>query len=351
MSSGMPFKRGSFGHALASLAILLLLFVFYSGRVAFVVGIVCQVCGWMCFFPAVYRLYTSHTVGYHLLRNIMHPRQPRPHSMAVEWRGVVGGMAVLPVPVLLDNYAYIVWCEETLEAAVVDPADPHAVYAAVAAHDPPLRLTTIIATHKHWDHSGGNQELVELVKEKENGRCLSVVGSSVDDPHGLTTPVGEGSTLSLGRLSVSFKMVPGHTTGHILTLVKDADGRGLAAFTGDSLFCCGVGAFFEVGEVSELAQTHRVYHSLPDSCFVFPGHEYSAMLAQQACASDPSNSAARTCLKHFTAARRHHVPTVPSTLAVEKAANPFLRISEASMQAFTSSSEVQKAMYSAPRHL
>ena len=336
---------GGLLHAVLSFAFVAALSYGYGTMFALFVGVTMNMLGALCFFPVLYRVYTSNLVGYHLLRNIMHPRQERPHSLCQEWSGHVQGMQVLPIPVLVDNYCYLIWCESTQEAAVVDPADPGVVYNAILAHNPPLKLTTIIATHKHWDHSGGNQELAAIVKERENGRILRVVGSAIDAPHSMTDAVGEGDKICIGDLSVSFKMVPGHTKGHILTLVEGSDG-GVAAFTGDSLFCCGVGVFFEASDVADLHKTHSVYHSLPPACYVFPGHEYSQMLANQACAVDPHNAAASICAKHFAQARRARLCTVPSTMEVEIAANPFLRIPREKMLACTTADQVQNAMYS-----
>eukprot|EP01061_Rhynchopus_euleeides_P041827 TRINITY_DN73119_c0_g1_i1.p1 TRINITY_DN73119_c0_g1~~TRINITY_DN73119_c0_g1_i1.p1 ORF type:complete len:365 (+),score=120.54 TRINITY_DN73119_c0_g1_i1:41-1096(+) len=343
-------RLGSFEHAVLSITFIFGVVYYYGLVIAVLLGTCLNMFGVISFFPALYRLYTSNLLGYHVLRLVMHPRQPKPHSTCSLWSGQVEGVSVQPIPVLVDNYAYLVWCTETHEAAVVDPADPDAVYNAVLAHDPPLNLTTIIATHKHWDHSGGNRELVDLFRERHGGKELRVVGSSIDMPHSMTHAVGDGDTVALGSLTMRFRMVPGHTKGHVLTLVEGGGGSdGLLAFTGDSLFCCGVGAFFEADDVEELHHTHGVYHSLPGSCWVFPGHEYSHMLAHQACSADPSNHMAAVCRQQFSLARRSNVATVPSTMTVEKQANPFLRIPRNTMLQLRTSDQVQQAMYTRQR--
>eukprot|EP01063_Lacrimia_lanifica_P020800 TRINITY_DN28088_c0_g1_i1.p1 TRINITY_DN28088_c0_g1~~TRINITY_DN28088_c0_g1_i1.p1 ORF type:complete len:352 (+),score=110.21 TRINITY_DN28088_c0_g1_i1:59-1114(+) len=343
-------QRGGLLHAVASFLIVFLACQQWGATVAVFVGLTGQITGLFCFFPVLYRLYTSNLLGYNILRNLLHPRQPRPHSHVDVWRHPdIPGVSVMPVAVLADNYAYLLWCNATMRAVAIDPADPHAVYAA--ADRLGLTITTILATHKHWDHAGGNRELKAILAARGMGEdAVEVLGSREDHPHSTTQFIGEGSCVTVGEnVQMTFKMVPGHTRGHVLTLVTSAEGDADAAtllFTGDSLFCCGVGMFFECDDVADLQRTYDVYHALDRAtCYIFPGHEYSEMLANQAVACDGTNHAARKCLSEFHRLRKHKHCTVPSLLDVEMEANPFLRIPKSDMHAFTTPQEVQSAMY------
>ncbi|KAJ9444933.1 Hydroxyacylglutathione hydrolase [Diplonema papillatum] len=325
--------------ALLSVALLVTVWWAYGSMVAMLLGLLGQMTGVLVFFPALYSLYVSELVGYHYLRNLMHPRRPDSHSLVSLWKN--DGICVYPVPILNDNYAYIVWCEHEKEAAVIDPADPKAVWHFVEAFG--LKLTTLITTHKHWDHAGGNKELLELCPG------LRVIGSAEDAPHCLSHPVGEGDAVKIGRLDVSFKLVPGHTRGHILTLVSSPQSPRLVSFSGDSLFCCGVGAFFEAYDPADLRKTYNTYHSLPNDTVLFPGHEYSELLSNQALSCDPSNRSLRERSVFYQRKRLLGESTIPSSIGTEKEVNPFLRIPRDLMNSLSSASSIQGAMY-APHH-
>ena len=143
----------------------------------------------------------------------------------------------------------------------MDPADPPKVLAAIPEG---VRLTHILTTHKHWDHSGGNVELNAHFKN-----ALVVVGSAVDKPHGTTRETCDGDTIAVGRMQVSVLHGPGHTEGHVLFLLPgtapssgdDATKVPQALFTGDAIFIGGAGAFFE-GSCRSLSQLHQKIHSL-----------------------------------------------------------------------------------------
>nr|XP_045368784.1 hydroxyacylglutathione hydrolase, mitochondrial isoform X1 [Camelus bactrianus] len=148
-----------------------------------------------------------------------------------------GTMKVESLPALTDNYMYLVIDDDTKEAAIVDPVQPQKVVETVRKYG--VKLTTVLTTHHHWDHAGGNEKLVKL----EPG--LKVYGG--DDRIGaLTHRVTHLSTLQVGSLNVKCLSTPCHTSGHICYFVsKPSSSEPPAVFTGDTLFVAGCGKFYE----------------------------------------------------------------------------------------------------------
>lgn len=152
-----------------------------------------------------------------------------------------GKMDIHILPALGDNYMYLLVDKATNEAAIVDPVEPDKVLAAVKEHN--VNLSTVLTTHHHWDHAGGN---VELVKQAEALK-LRVIGG--DDRIGaLNHKVSHGDTVTIGSLNVQCLATPCHTTGHIcyfVTVKDDPKDVQPVVFTGDTLFVGGCGKFFE----------------------------------------------------------------------------------------------------------
>lgn len=169
-----------------------------------------------------------------------------------------GAMKVQLLPALTDNYMYLVIDDDTKEAAIVDPVQPQKVLDTVRKHG--VKLTTVLTTHHHWDHAGGNEKLLKL----EPG--LKVYGG--DDRIGaLTHKVTHLSTLQVGSLSVKCLSTPCHTSGHICYLVsKPGSAEPPAVFTGDTLFVAGCGKFYE-GTADEM------YRALLEVLGRLPRHE------------------------------------------------------------------------------
>ena len=218
-------------------------------------------------------------------------------------------MRVIAVPCLKDNYAYLIACPDTGVAAVVDPGEAAPVEAAVATAG--LELVAVWATHHHADHVGG---IAALVARRPG---LAVYGHSSDRgriPH-LTHPVDDGARVPLGRLAATILHNPGHTLGAISYLVDDA------VFTGDTLFAAGCGRLFE-GTAAMMTASLTRLAALPTATRVFFGHEYTAANLRFAAAVEPATPA--------IAARARDLPavTTPSTIALERATNPFLRVVE-----------------------
>ena len=210
------------------------------------------------------------------------------------------------VPCLRDNYAYLV--RAGAACAVVDPSEPEPVRAALAAKG--WRLTHILNTHHHLDHTGGN-----LALREEFG--AAVVGPAKDAARipGLEIGVEEKSEWQWGGYAVRVLEVPAHTRGAI-TFVIDGN-----AFTGDTLFAMGCGRLFE-GDPAMMWASLSKLMTLPDETRIYCGHEYTANNGRFALTLEPGNAALQARMKALGAM------TMPSTMKLEKATNPFLRVGQ-----------------------
>ncbi|EAW85610.1 hydroxyacylglutathione hydrolase, isoform CRA_b [Homo sapiens] len=244
-----------------------------------------------------------------------------------------GTMKVEVLPALTDNYMYLVIDDETKEAAIVDPVQPQKVVDAARKHG--VKLTTVLTTHHHWDHAGGNEKLVKL----ESG--LKVYGG--DDRIGaLTHKITHLSTLQVGSLNVKCLATPCHTSGHICYFVSKPGGsEPPAVFTGDTLFVAGCGKFYE-GTADEMCKALlEVLGRLPPDTVgsaslragrVYCGHEYTINNLKFARHVEPGNAAIREKLAWAKEKYSIGEPTVPSTLAEEFTYNPFMRVREKTVQ-------------------
>lgn len=231
-------------------------------------------------------------------------------------------MDVVPVPQLADNYAYLVVDPATRDAAVVDCAEAAPVLAEAKRLG--VRLTTVLATHHHFDHVGGNTDLLAAVPG------LRIFGSAGDAPRipGITDPVEDGDPVTVGRLTGRVILIPAHTSGHVAYYFPDAR----TVFTGDTLFAAGCGRLFE-GDAGQMMASLGRLAVLPDDTRVFCGHEYTQKNLEFAVSLEPGNRAATAKLEAVRALRRDGKPTIPSTIAEEKATNPFLRTDSAELEA------------------
>jgi hydroxyacylglutathione hydrolase len=220
-------------------------------------------------------------------------------------------MRVVPVPCLKDNYAYLVIDDASGDAAIVDPGEPAPVIAAARREG--VRLAAVWATHHHPDHVGGIDGLPE---------GAVVIGHASDVERGRIprpgTRVADGDTVELGPVRARIIHNPGHTTGAISYWIEDGgDGAG-AVFTGDTLFAAGCGRLFEGTPAMMHASLMRLA-ALPPATRVYFGHEYTASNLRFAAVVEPGNPAIAARAAAATGT------TTPSTIADERATNPFLR--------------------------
>lgn len=226
-------------------------------------------------------------------------------------------MRIVPVPCLKDNYAYLVICEATNQAAVVDPSEAGPLREAAAREG--VELTAIWNTHHHWDHTGGNKDLLEAYPE------LEVIGHESDRGRipGQTTFANEGDTVTVGqevRARIIFN--PGHTTGAISYVIESEP----AVFTGDTLFGAGCGRIFE-GTPAMMHESLTKLAALHEDTLVYCGHEYTASNLRFSAAAEPDNPAIAARAASVEQLREAGEPTVPFAMREELATNPFLRAS------------------------
>lgn len=218
---------------------------------------------------------------------------------------------MIQIPLLRDNYGYLIVCEETGEAAVVDPSEGEPVLRR--AEKEKISLKAILNTHHHRDHTGGNAFLLERLS-------LDVYGHRMDMDRipGLTHPVEDGDEIKVGELRGKVLFIPGHTRGHVAYLF------GNSLFCGDTLFVAGCGRLFE-GTAGQMHDSLRRLKALPGDTLVYCGHEYTEKNLQFALTVEPNNRKLGEKLRAARALRAKGVSTVPSTMAEEWDINPFLR--------------------------
>lgn len=220
-------------------------------------------------------------------------------------------MRVVQIPVLNDNYTYLIICEKTKFAAVVDSPDAPATRNQVKKSGAELRY--IFNTHHHWDHTGANEDLLSKAK-------LEVYASEYDQERisGVTHSLKAGDEVFCGELKFKVLFIPGHTLGHIAFY-----GHG-AVFCGDTLFSGGCGRLFE-GTPKMMFDSLNQLKQLPDETLVYCMHEYTLANLEFALTVEPNNKALKEKFEKVRLARSNHESTVPSTIGEEKTYNPFLR--------------------------
>eukprot|EP00462_Mataza_sp_D1_P016737 CAMPEP_0175159600 /NCGR_PEP_ID=MMETSP0087-20121206/23514_1 /TAXON_ID=136419 /ORGANISM="Unknown Unknown, Strain D1" /LENGTH=260 /DNA_ID=CAMNT_0016447671 /DNA_START=18 /DNA_END=796 /DNA_ORIENTATION=+ len=247
-------------------------------------------------------------------------------------------MSVQIVPVLQDNYAYLLVDESTKSAAAVDPVEPEKVLAA--AKKAGVTISTVLTTHSHWDHAGGNNKLKQLVKGVE------VVGGVGDNAEGVTREVKEGDVVKVGEVEVQVLSTPCHTAGHVCYFVRGEEGKSPGVvFTGDTMFVGGCGNFNDGTPEQMTKAMLYTLGSLPADTLVYVGHEYTLKNFAFGLFAEPNNKELAAKMAWAQAQRAKGLPTVPSTIKDEWATNPFMRVREASIQEFTKQKDEVKGLF------
>jgi hydroxyacylglutathione hydrolase len=220
-----------------------------------------------------------------------------------------------PIPAFTDNYIWAL--HDGQHAVVVDPGESAGVLAWLKAEG--VTLDTILITHHHADHTGG----VAALRDQTNARVIGPVRETMPEP---LQRVADGETVRVLGHDFQVIAVPGHTAGHIAYYCPDWDGAPLL-FCGDTLFSAGCGRLFE-GTPAQMHASLARLASLPGATRICCTHEYTLANLRFALAVEPGN---QNLINHELACvglRNEGMPTLPSTMALEKSINPFLRTNE-----------------------
>ncbi len=226
-------------------------------------------------------------------------------------------MATLDIhqfPCLSDNYGVLIRDAAAGVVAAIDA--PNAAQVTAALAEKAWKLTHILTTHHHGDHTDGNLAL------KAATGC-TIIGPKAEAAKipGIDRQVGDGDIVKFGGFDVRVFDTPGHTLGHISYWMPEAD----VAFVGDTMFALGCGRVSE-GTMEMMWTSLAKLMTLPPATAIYAGHEYTASNAKFALTIEPDNAALQVRVKEITALRSAGKPTLPTRLDLELATNPFLRV-------------------------
>jgi hydroxyacylglutathione hydrolase len=233
-------------------------------------------------------------------------------------------LQVWPIPAFDDNY---IWCiHDGQSALVVDPGESAPVLRYLEQQK--LRLTGILVTHHHADHTGGILELLRSL-----GEDLPVYGPANSEIPGRTQVAMEGDKIEIAapRLSLKVFEVPGHTLDHIAYFANmQANVLEPMLFCGDTLFASGCGRLFE-GSPTQMSHSLAKFAALPKNTLVYCTHEYTLSNIRFALAAEPNNTNLIAWSEKAEALRDQNLPTLPTTIGQELQVNPFMRCDQADL--------------------
>ncbi len=230
-------------------------------------------------------------------------------------------MEIHPIPAFADNYIWLIREPREGAVGVVDPGDATPVIDALTRAG--WTLTHIFNTHHHADHIGGNRELKRLYN-------ADVIGARADAARipDMETCLGGGDAVRFGAETARVVDTPGHTVGHIAFYFPESK----ALFCGDTLFSLGCGRLFE-GTAAQMWSSLSNLRALPDETLVCCGHEYTLSNARFALTVDPENADLQERAREVERRRAAGLPTLPSSIGLERRTNPFLRADDPALQA------------------
>lgn len=224
------------------------------------------------------------------------------------------------IPAFSDNYIFLAYDREAGVCAVVDPGEEAPVLKRL--DELGLKLTHILNTHHHFDHTGAN-----LALKEKFGLTIAGPAGEGDKIPGLDVPLDEGDTFDFGPHRAAILNVGGHTLGHIAWHFADEK----VAFVGDTLFALGCGRIFE-GTADQMWTSLSKLAALPADTKVYCAHEYTMANAAFAVTVEPGNQALLDRVEQIKKMRADDIPTVPTTIGLELETNPFLRPDSANLQ-------------------
>lgn len=225
-------------------------------------------------------------------------------------------LEIVPVPVLRDNYVWLVHDPASGETVAVDPSVAEPVLEAAAARG--WRISQVWNTHWHPDHTGGNDAI------RAATGCTVTGPAEAEKVSKLDRIVAGGDAARIGGFEAALIDIPAHTAGHVAFHLPGAQ----AAFVGDTMFAMGCGKLFE-GDAAQMHESLRRIAALPDETRVYCGHEYTLANGVFALTVEPDNAALAERVEAVRAARARGEVTLPTTVALEKATNPFVRAGSA----------------------
>ena len=228
----------------------------------------------------------------------------------------MGRLTISAVPVLNDNYVWMITDPDTNETAAVDPSVTEPVLEAAESQG--LRITQVLNTHWHPDHTGGNQGI------KAATGCTITAPAEAERVSKVDRIVAEGDRVTVAGAEAIVWDIPAHTAGHIAYYFED---EGMI-FVGDTMFAMGCGRLFEGTAEQMYANMQRIV-GLPEGVRIYCGHEYTLANARFAQHVDPDNAAVAERLERVASLREEGRITLPTTVAEERATNPFVRASDA----------------------
>lgn len=246
-------------------------------------------------------------------------------------------LEIAQIPVLDDNYVYLIHDTETGNTAVVDPSVAAPVLEEANKRN--WKITHILNTHHHYDHVDGNQEIIQ-----KTGAIVVGAAHDAERIPGISRKVSEGDIVEIGQSKARVIDLVGHTTGHIAYYFEQDN----ALFCGDTLFALGCGRVFE-GTMSQMWNSLKKLKSLPDATQVYCAHEYTSSNAAFALSVDPENPELLKRVEEINLLRSNNKPTVPFSLGIDKQTNPFLRADHPVFAKLTDQSTNSDAVFTALR--
>ncbi len=224
-------------------------------------------------------------------------------------------LEIVRIPALNDNYIWLVHEPDSGDTMVVDPAVAEPVLEQAAGRG--WRIGQIWNTHWHPDHTGGNAAIKEA-----SGAIVTGPAAEAGRIPTLDRAAGEGDRVTLGAVTAEVLETPAHTAGHISFHLPSEK----ILFVGDTLFAMGCGRLFE-GDAAQMHSNLQRFAARPSETQVYCAHEYTLANGRFAVSVDPGNEALSRRLAEVEAARARGEATVPTTIALEQATNPFMRAS------------------------
>jgi hydroxyacylglutathione hydrolase len=221
-------------------------------------------------------------------------------------------LEIVPVPVLRDNYVWLVHDSDSAETVAVDPSVADPVLEAAAERG--WRITQIWNTHWHPDHTGGNDVIRQATGCRITGPAEAEKVSRMD------RVVAGGDVARIGEMEAELIDIPAHTAGHVAFHLPAAQ----AAFVGDTLFAMGCGRLFE-GDARQMYESLQLLAALPEETRIYCGHEYTLDNGRFALTVEPDNQALVRRVEEVRVARELGEVSLPTTIALERATNPFMR--------------------------